>query len=433
MEHLLSLVDNPHKKYPSVHVTGTKGKGSTCAFISSALQAGEYKVGLNTSPHLQRFTERIQINGQEIPMDTLISLVETIKPAVKAVPGLTSFEIITTLAMLYFAREAVDIAVFEVGMGGRVDATNVITPLVSVITPISLDHTRFLGETIAEIAAEKAGIIKPGVPVVMGLQSEEARTVITQAAFRNDAPIYEVGVAYKYMPTHRSMAENHFWVWSADQQTQMDEYLEAQDHSGWSPLKLTTTLLGNHQIENGAGAFTALKILDQSGFMLSEEAIQTGFKNTHLPARFEILQKKPTLIVDAAHNKESARRLQQALEEYFPDQIIWLIFGASRDKEAVEFLETLAPKFDHLLITRSIHPRAADPQSLSNQAQAAGFTPTVFPDIEDALLHALIYASEDDVILASGSTFIAGAARGIWEQSFSGRKEYNSEHVVQAT
>src|SRR5688572_12802024 len=280
---LLEELGNPHTKYPIIHVAGTKGKGSVCALCASALQAGGYKTGLYTSPHLLDFTERIQINGEPISHEQLVDLVEEIKPAVTKIPKLTTFEITTALALLAFAKQGVGAAVVEVGLGGRLDATNIVTPKVSVITSLSYDHTAVLGDTLAKIAGEKAGIIKQGVPVVSAPQKDEALEVLERVAIERNASLTLVGqdVSFERLS------------YSLDGQVLTVSSLIFQPSS----FEAHIPLLGFNQIENAAISYAALKA---SGLEISDEAIQNGFTQVYWPARFEVVRRDPPVILDSA-------------------------------------------------------------------------------------------------------------------------------------
>ena len=279
MRDLMSELGNPQEQYPIIHVAGTKGKGSVSALAASALTAAGYKTGLYTSPHLQDYAERIQMNGQPIPHADLAALVDEIKPAVARVPYLTTFEITTALGFLYFARQGCDAAVIEVGLGGRLDATNIVTPRVSVITSLSLDHTLVLGDTLAKIAGEKAGIIKPGVPVVSSPQKDEALEVLFRIADERGCNFTLVGQDVKFEPLSHSIDGQTLQIWISNP----------------PPLNLTIPLLGSHQVENAAVAYAALKT---SGLNVSGEAIQRGFESAKWRSRFEIARKEPPIIFE---------------------------------------------------------------------------------------------------------------------------------------
>ena len=405
---LMALLGDPHKAYPSIHVAGSKGKGSVSAFCASVLYAAGYRVGLYTSPHMQEFTERIQVNQQQISADELTALVEDIKPAVAAVARITTFEIITGLAFMHFARQKVDIAVFEVGLGGRLDATNVITPLVSVITSLSLEHTSILGSTLAEIAGEKAGIIKENIPVIVAPQTQEAIDVIQAIAAQKISALIRVGNDYQFAALSHSLEGQSFKIWSDDDK-----------HA----IALEIVLLGGHQIENATVAYAALQALGEHGFEITLEANQHGFANTRWPGRFEILNRDPLLVVDSAHNQASCQKLRQAVDEYFPDIPIVLVFGCSEDKDAAGMLAELALRADHIIATRSTHPRAMSPELIVELAEPLGRPTTLAPLIEEAIDAALGLVEPGGLILITGSVFVAGAGRAAWEVRQSAQHE----------
>ena len=400
----LDLLGNPHLKYPAIHVAGTKGKGSTAAMIASALRAEGYRVGLYISPHLKEYTERIQINGQPIGMGELAELVDEIKPSVAKIEKLTTFEITTALGFLYFARQKVDVAVLEVGLGGRLDATNVVNPLVSVITSLSMDHMAVLGNTLEKIAFEKAGIIKPGRPVVLSPQRDEARRVIEQVAFERNSPLYEVGREFMAAPGSHSLEGQTFQVW----------------REGGERLDLSIPLLGEHQVENAAAAFAALQLANEQGLKVSDAAIRRGFATVDWPGRFEIMNREPLLIVDSAHNPDSARRLRQAIDDYLPNRPVVLIFGASEDKDIAGMFAELLPRVNQLIATQSVHPRAMDAAQIIELARPYGLPARAVLPLEQAVDEALKVAKQDatgqTVVLAAGSLFIAAAVRETWQK-----------------
>jgi len=401
----LELLDQPQKKYPVLHVAGTKGKGSTAALMASSLAAsGLYKVGLYTSPHLQDFTERIQVGGQRISRAELVELITYLKPFVAQIERLTTFEIMTAVAFLYFARQNVDVAVVEVGLGGRLDATNVVDPLVSVITSLSLDHVHVLGDTLAKIAYEKAGIIKPRRPVVIAPQQEEARQVLIEVTEERGCPLYEVSRDYQYTARDHSLAGQSFDIWPANAE---------------SPeiVKLHIPLLGQHQIINAATAYTALRVARQAGLEVPLEAIQKGFRSVNWPARFELLRFDPPLVVDAAHNRESAAQLSQTMADYLPGRPVVLLFGSSEDKDVDGMLAELLPRANWVITTQSVHARAMDAVKLAEMAQKLGGLPIqAIPSVEDALEQALKLAGKDGAIVAAGSLFVAAAVRDVWSR-----------------
>lgn len=401
MRRFLEFLGNPERAYPIIHVAGTKGKGSVCALCASALEAGGYRVGLYTSPHLQDYTERIQINGAPIPREELIKLVDEIRPFLDQGTEITTFEITTALALLYFARQKVTAAVLEVGLGGRLDATNAVQPNVTVITSISYDHTQVLGDTLAEIAAEKGGIIKRGVPVIIAPQQEEARAVFEKIAARQNARLIQIGRDFQFKGIENSLEGQTLQVWDTTQPSSQ-------------PVQLQIPLLGDHQLENTATAYAALRVANEHGLPLSVESIQKGFKDVDWPGRFEVLRRDPPVVVDAAHNRDSARRLMLTLKTYFKDWPVVLVFGASEDKDISGMLAELMQNVDQVIFTRSYHPRAIEPESLVALVQGYGKSAVVVPAVEDALERALEVAGEDKLVLITGSIFIAAGGRHSW-------------------
>lgn len=415
MRDFVEDLGNPQSTYAILHIAGTKGKGSTSAMCASALQVAGYRVGLYTSPHLVDYAERIQINRQPISHADLVSLVDEIKPLLTRHAQLTTFEITTALAFLYFARQQVDVAVIEVGLGGRLDATNVVLPLVSVITSLSYDHTQFLGSSLAEIAAEKAGIIKPGVPVVLAPQKDEARHVIERIAAERGSPLVQVGQEYLFAQlAHALNGGQTMAVWPASDQALVDEYIESGGITEWEPVRLNLSLLGYHQVENAATAYTALQVLRARGLLLSDAAIRDGFSQVFWPGRFEVIQKNPPVVLDCAHNRDSALKLRLALDDYFPGKPVIMVFGASEDKDISGMFAELLPRVRQVIATRSFHPRAIDPEKLVDLAHQFGRPVKIVDDVGDALQEALKLADSEAMVLVTGSIFVAAGARDSW-------------------
>lgn len=415
MRDFMDRLGSPQNEYKILHVAGTKGKGSVSALCASAIQESGLKVGLYTSPHLQDYAERIQVDGMPISHADLIALVEEIKPHIAESPEITTFEITTALAFLYFARCGVDTAVIEVGLGGRLDATNVCTPQVTVITSISYDHTYLLGETLAEIAGEKAGIIKTGIPVVVSPQNTEALQVIKSIAVGREAPLIQVGVDYLYQQVDKSLGGQRLQVWHKSDQARMDRYSPRGD-SGWEPVQLEIPLLGVHQLENAATGYTALRVGRENGIEISDLGIRNGFQNVRWPARFEILRQDPPLIIDAAHNRDSAHKLRIVLDDYYPGIPVVLVFGASEDKDILGMYTELQPRVGQIVTTKSTHPRATDPEQLAEIARGMDFTAISTASVEEALDEAELRADGGAIILVSGSVFVAAAARSAWQE-----------------
>ncbi len=414
MRRLLELLGNPQAGFSVLHVAGTKGKGSVSALAASALRAAGYRVGLYTSPHLHDYCERIQVDGQPIPPEMLVALLEEIKPQIEAVARLTTFEITTALGFLYFARQGVDAAVVEVGLGGRLDATNVVDPLVSVITALSYDHMAVLGDTLAKIAGEKAGIIKPGRAVVSAPQKGEALEVIQKIAAERGSPLTQLGRDYRFASIAHSLESQDLLIWRPADQASMDGYLEGSPPGDWEPVHLRTPLLGYHQVENAATAYAALSAARERGLIIEEEAIRQGFAQVVWQGRFELLRREPPVLVDSAHNGDSALRLRQALDDYFPGRPVVLLFGASEDKDIRGMFEALLPRVRHVIATQAVHPRAMGVERIVALAHEYGRPAQAVLAMERALLRALEAGGEDAVVVAAGSLFIAAAAREAW-------------------
>jgi dihydrofolate synthase/folylpolyglutamate synthase len=393
---LMEELGNPHEKYPIIHVAGTKGKGSVSALGASALQAAGHKTGLYTSPHLWDYTERIQINGEPISHEQLIELVEEVKPAVAKIPKLTTFEITTAIGFLAFAKNDVKAAVIEVGLGGRLDATNVVTPQVSVITSLSYDHMAILGNTLAKIASEKAGIIKEGVPLVSAPQAGEALEVLERIAKERKSPFILLGKDVKFERLTSSL----------DGQELAVSYQQ-------SAVSLRIPLLGVHQIENAAIAYTALKA---SGIPISDEAIQKGFSRAKWPARFEILRREPPVVIDSAHNRDSALRLRQTLDEYFPEIPVILIFCALEDKDITGMLEELKPRLECVVATHADHPRAPSAEWIAEQVRKVDLPVEAVIPVANALERALELAGTQKLVLSAGSVAFAGEVSAAWRK-----------------
>lgn len=395
---LMTELGNPHTAYPVIHVAGTKGKGSTSALCAAALTAAGYKTGLYTSPHLLDFCERIQVDCMPISHAHLAALVEEIKPAVEGVPYLTTFEITTALGFLSFARQGVDAAVIEVGLGGRLDATNIVRPAVAVVTSISYDHMLVLGDTLAKIAFEKAGIIKRGVPVVSAPQNNEALEVLEQVCAERAAPLTLVGRDVTVEPLTHSLDGQTFAVGAV----------------GGERLELSLPLLGPHQIRNAATAFAALK---HSGLEVTDAAIREGFASVHWPARFEIVRREPPVIFDSAHNQDSFANLRDTLELCFPGRPVLLVFGASEDKNLPGMLVEMKPKIKTLLVTRSSHPRALLPEQIVARADEIGVSHETVVPVESALARALELSAKDgSIILSAGSMFVTAEVMQAWDR-----------------
>ena len=401
MRDLMHLLGDPQNDYPIIHIAGSKGKGSTAAFTASALRAADYRVGLYTSPHLQDFTERMQINGVPIPQDEFAALVEEIKPSVAQVPFITTFELTTALAFLYFSRQKITAAVIEVGLGGRLDATNIVTPLVSVITSLSLEHTAVLGNTLTEIAREKAGIVKEGHPFVSAPQKPEAASVLDLAAEEHNVPLTLVGRDLMYKVKKKTIDGQMLEVWMRN----------------GPKMKLSIPLLGDHQVENAVTAYAALIAARQEGLVFNAAQLKQGFAETKWPGRFEIWREKPPIVLDSAHNPDSFAKLRQTLDEYFPEWPVILIFGVSEDKNVADMLKELASRLEKVLLTKSVHPRAVEVQKLVGFAEQAGVACEAVEPVEEAVARALDIAGDQALVLSAGSIFLTAAVRAVLSEN----------------
>lgn len=407
---LMESLGNPQTKYPIIHVAGTKGKGSTSALCAAALGAAGYTVGLYTSPHLLDYTERIQINGEPITHEQLTELVEEVKPHVAKIEKLTTFEITTALAFMAFAKYGVNAAVFEVGLGGRLDATNVVTPKVSVITSLSYDHMAVLGNTLTLIAGEKAGIIKDGVPVVSSPQKEEALEVLERAAKLKGCEFTLVGKDVKFELVESSLTGQRLKVESRKSKV---EGQSVTVYGQPSTIILQIPLLGIHQIENAATAYTALKV---SGIPITDAQVQKGFSQVKWRARFEIARLDPPLIFDSAHNQDSFEKLRETLETYFPGRPVYLIFGASEDKNIPGMFAEMKSKIRKIIITKADHPRALEVEKIQGLAEQAGAESEAVVPVKDALARALDLSSKDgSIVLSAGSMFVTAEVMREWK------------------
>jgi dihydrofolate synthase/folylpolyglutamate synthase len=402
---LLRYLDNPHHRFKSIHLAGTKGKGSTAAITAAVLRAAGFCTGLYTSPHLHSFCERIRVDAQMIARDQVRQLVHDIAPAVESVPLLTTFEIITALAFMHFARQGVEFAVIEVGLGGRLDATNVIQPCVTALTSLSLDHTYVLGDTVAAIAREKGGIIKPSIPVVSAPQAPEALAIIEAICRERGAPLTVVGRDWTWQPGQASLDGQTFSVVSS---------LSGTDDLCQRIYR--TPLLGRHQLINATVSIASLHALRGQGVDISADNVAEGLSHVVWPARFEVLSREPALVVDGAHNVDSAKRLREALNDYFPGREATLIFGVSADKDVVGMLRELLPVVRRVIVTQSRHPRAASARSLAPMVSELGRQALIAEDAERALDMALDLSASGSLICATGSLFVAGDIRLAWMQ-----------------
>ncbi len=413
MYKFMERLGNPQTEYKVFHVAGTKGKGSVSALLAKSLEMSGYTVGFYTSPHLHDYCERIKVNSEPISHADFVQLVEEIKPVIEQMPEITTFELTTALAFLYFARSKVNVAVIEVGLGGRLDATNIVDPLVSVITSISYDHIHVLGDTLANIAYEKSGIIKEGKPVVVAPQREEARRVVERIANERNAPLTQVGRDMLFAPWSRSLSGQSFLLWSAEEQNLIVDYIESSGREDWEPHRFTIPLLGYHQVENAATAYTALKVARENGLPIMETAILKGFAEVRWQGRFEVIRRNPPIIIDSAHNQDSALKLRLAIDDYLPGQPVILVFGASEDKDIHGMFAALLPRVNCVIATQSVHPRAVDPNILVELAYQFGRSAQAVVPVEEAVDLSIQKAGKESAIVVAGSLFIAAAVKDV--------------------
>ena len=407
MRALLHALDDPQRGFESMLVAGTKGKGSTVAMLAACLHQGGIRTGRYTSPHLVNWRERTWVDGQPITTSQVLLLAEPIRAAVASLkPELgqpTTFEVGTAFAFLHFARENVQVAVLECGVGGRYDATNVVEPLVSAITPISYDHTATLGTTLSAIADHKAGVLRHGYPGILGRQPDEARLVVERIARDLGTPLDQVG---------------RDWLWStgADRVDVIESI-----HADATPIRTRVGLLGAHQRDNAATAAATLYWLQhlQPELAPPREAIEAGLANVHWPGRLQVLQRAPLLILDGAHNAFSAQVLGTALGDSFKFDRLLLVLGLSEGKDAHGVLGALAPRATRVYLTRSHHERSADPWALAEMTRrdVPDASVQVHEDLASAARAALHEARPDDAVLVTGSLFLVGEALVWWNRS----------------
>jgi len=405
---LAERLGRPDRAYPSAHIAGTNGKGSTAAFLESILRHAGFRTGLNTSPHLERINERIRVNGDEISdhdfaetLTRIQSLIEELLAAGKLRAHPTYFECVTAMAFEYFARAHVDFGVFEVGLGGRLDATNILTPAISVITRVDFDHENFLGHSLREIAAEKAGILKQGIPVVLAAQQPEAREIILARAKKLRCPVIETPLAFR-----------------VEEQAMENGCVRAritEITSGWS-AKLAPQLAGRFQLQNAMNAVAAARTLSARGWRIPESAMEEGIAAAIWPGRLEKLQSRPDLYVDGAHNPGAARELAAFWEENFAGRKIFLLYGALRDKAVDEIAGVLFPRATEVVFSEPRTSRAISAAQLSEIAAHHAPHSSVIAEAEQAFDYLLSKATPQDAVFVTGSLYLVGQLRHYWKQ-----------------
>jgi dihydrofolate synthase/folylpolyglutamate synthase len=390
---LLERLSSPHESYKTVHIAGTNGKGSTAAAIESVLIEGGYNVGLYTSPHLIDFKERIRVNKEQIDEESVVRITRLVrekKEELKIDCEITFFEYVTAIAFYYFMQKNVDIAIIEVGMGGRLDATNVITPMVSIVTSISKEHQIYLGETIKEIAGEKAGIIKEGIPVISGVRDKQARGVIKETAKAKNAKLYELQKDFNFT----------------------DLGAQTFDYKGIDKTYkgVKKSLLGAHQFDNFSVALAALEVIEKSGFTVDEKNLRKGLSNVKWDGRFEVFSSKPLLILDGAHNDESMESAVNTLRKNFPGKKVILVIGIMKDKDISDIIKHISDISHTVIITKPEINRAAKTRELAEFFDEKKEVVQI-PSVKDAIDHAKKLYDDGSLIFVTGSLFTVGDAR----------------------
>ena len=394
IQRILSAIGNPHKEIQAIHIGGTNGKGSTAAMMSSILQNEGYQVGLYTSPHLIRFTERIKVNGKEIKEEEVALLAEWMRKEIEAA-GVTSpftfFDFTTAMALHYFKQKLVDLAILEVGLGGRLDSTNVVDPLLSIVTNIAKDHEEYLGKSILKIAREKAGIIKEGRPFITAATQPQVLRLFSKICQEKGSPYFRVGKEFRY---HRAEDGNFDY--------------EGLNRKLWGiPLNLK----GFHQVTNAATALGAMEVLEDLGYRISTDAMVNGLREVDWPGRLEMVSSSPRVILDGAHNPAGALVLKESLEKEFQYQRLILLIGIMKDKDIQSMLHLLAPLADHLILTKPHTDRATPPTLLKKVLGQNGKKAEIGEDLEGAIERGLSLTKKEDLFCITGSLYTVGEAR----------------------
>jgi len=393
---ILKGVGNPQNNFNTIHVAGTNGKGSIASALSTILHKAGYKVGLYTSPHLVRFNERICIDNQPVSDEDVVASYNAVKNVYYGSREPTFFEFNTAMAFYEFGKHNVEWAVIETGMGGRLDATNIITPALSIITNISLEHKLYLGNTISEITREKGGIIKKGVPVVTGVTQKNAISALTSIAKSQSAPFYRFGDSFR-IRRNRNSSFNYFGI----------------DHV-WRHIQ--TGLIGKHQINNAALVLAACELLIKNHLDLTLKNIKDGLEQNRWPGRLEIVSSSPLILLDGAHNLNAARHLAKYLSENLSDRNITLLIGILDDKPYKAMLKDLLPLCRKVILTRPKIDRALATEKLYPVARKIISDIHIIPDVDKAIIHAIENASPEDVICIAGSLYVVGEAKELFEK-----------------
>lgn len=388
---ILNRLGNPHLEFPSIHIAGTNGKGSVAAMLHSILCESGYRAGLYTSPHLVDFRERIRVGPELIEKDFVFDFVQRLKDEIDR-QGFTFFEVTTAMAFEYFACQKVDVAVVEAGLGGRLDATNMINPLISVITNISLEHTKHLGDAIPQIASEKAGIIKDGIPTITAVSQPEALDVIRSVCAEKDSELIHVQDGSSYTVLDFSIQGSEFNFFS----------------NSCKHENLELRLAGEHQVLNAATCLTVIQKLRQLGWGVEEPAIRVGLKKVNWRARLEVFKREPLVLLDVAHNPAGTKALIETLDQFFPERRIIFVFGVMEDKDYSSMLNEMCKKAKFMVLTKPDYKRAAKPESLKQIVANENISYEIVPQVKQAYLFALKKATVDDIICITGSHLTVG-------------------------
>ena len=396
---LLHYLGNPHLKMGKIiHVAGTKGKGSICVMLSSILNEAGFKTGLYTSPHFYSLRERIKVNNEMIPQKELIELVNEIKPAVEKVKAvLTFFEVLTALAFLYFSRKKTDFSILEVGLGGRLDATNVINPLICIITPIDLDHTQLLGNSLTKITYEKAGIIKERSIVITSIQKDEVMRVIEKTCRESKTKLLKISELTRWEKLKSTPYGQLFSLESI-----YDTYKE-----------LYLPLIGGHQITNAATAVIASELLDKQGWKIKKKSVKEGLKKVYWPGRIEVIKNNPLIVLDGAHNPASAKVLKNTIQEYLKYKNLVLIFNCCKDKDIKSIARELFPLAKQIILTKTRFIRSREPEDIAKTMEEFRQRIIIQKDLTKAVKDAIRISDNEDLICITGSLYIVGEARKI--------------------
>jgi dihydrofolate synthase/folylpolyglutamate synthase len=394
VEKILDVIGNPHRGIQAIHVAGTNGKGSTAAMMSSILEKEGYRVGLYTSPHLNRFTERIKVNGREIEEKEVAALAAWMREEIESAgiaPPFTFFDFTTAMALAYFNRKMVDLAVLEVGLGGRLDSTNVVDPLISIITNVAKDHEAYLGKSILKIASEKGGIIKEGRPLITAATQPQVLRLFSKICQEKESPFFRVGKEFR-----SSRGEDG------------DFDYEGLDRKLWG---IHLNLRGPHQVVNATTALGAMEVLEDLGYPVSTAAMIDGLKEVDWPGRLELISSSPKVLLDGAHNPAGVLVLKESLEKDFQYHRLILLVGIMKDKDIRSMLHLLAPLADHIILTQPHTDRAAPPALLKEALDRNGKKAEIAEDLKEAIERGLSLTQKDDLLCITGSLYTVGEAR----------------------